>query len=121
MVTTESAGRFTNEHLFLLLSFSCFDGAFTGPWGESLSWAFVNNPDGGALAAVAASSLTNPSAVELLSEQILCRLTSGQASTIGEALAEAERTLLGLTPALDDAISTFNLLGDPATPNPWAE
>ncbi|MFC1654638.1 C25 family cysteine peptidase, partial [Myxococcota bacterium] len=121
MVTTESAGRFTNEHLFLLLSFSCFDGAFTGPWGESLSWALVSNPDGGALAAVAASSLTNPSAVELLSEQILCQLTSGEAATFGEALAKAERMLSGLSPALDDVISTFNLLGDPATPNPWAE
>jgi hypothetical protein len=121
MVTTESASRFTNQHLFLLLSFSCFDGAFTGPWGQALSWAFVNNPDGGALAAVAASSLTDPAAVELLSEQILCHLTSGQASTLGEALAEAERILTGLNPALDDVVSTFNLLGDPATPNPWAE
>jgi hypothetical protein len=121
MVTSESAGRLTNEHLFLLLSFSCFDGAFTGPWGESLSWAFVNNPHGGALAAAAASSLVDPKAVESFAEQILCRLTSGQAATLGEALAEAERTLSGLTPALDDVISSFNLLGDPATPNPWAE
>ena len=121
MVTSETAGMLTNQHLFVLLSLSCFDGAFTGPWGEALSWAFVNNPDGGALAAVAASSLTDPWAIDMISEQILCQLTSGEASTLGEALANAEQTLLELAPVVQDAIHTFNLLGDPATPNPWSQ
>jgi hypothetical protein len=121
MVTSESAGMLSNQHLFLLLSLSCFDGAFTGPWGEALSWALVNNPDGGALAAVAASSLTDPWAIDMISEQILCQLTSGEASTLGEALVRAEQALFGLSPVIQDAIHTFNLLGDPATPNPWAQ
>jgi len=121
MVTSESAGLLSNQHLFLLLSLSCFDGAFTGPWGEALSWALVSNPDGGALAAVAASSLTDPWAIDMISEQLLCQLTSGQASTLGEALDKAEQAVSGLAPAIQDAILTFNLLGDPATPNPWAQ
>ena len=121
MVTSESAGMLSNQHLFVLLSLSCFDGAFTGPWGEALSWALVSNPDGGALAAVAASSLTDPWAIDMISEQLLCQLTSGEASTLGEALARAEQAISGLAPAIQDAILTFNLLGDPATPNPWAQ
>ena len=121
LVTVDDAAGYANQHKFLLLSFSCFDGAFTGPWGEALAWSFVRNPDGGAAAALASSSLTDHWAVRMLSEQVLCQLTSGEAATVGQAVLHARKVLCGLNPALDDALATFNLLGDPATPNPWAD
>jgi peptidase C25-like protein/hemolysin type calcium-binding protein len=119
MVTTAEAAGYENDRKFLLLSFTCFDGAFTGPWGEALAWGFVRNPDGGAIAALASSSLTDPHAIGLFAEQVVCQLTSGKAATLGQALQNAGHTLSGLTPALDDSLATFNILGDPATPNPW--
>lgn len=119
IVTTSEAGLFGNALPFLLFSWSCFDGAFVGPWGEALAWAFVSNPGGGALAALASSTLTDPAAVEALAEQTLCLLTSGRAATVGAALREAKEILVPLGAAFRDAVLTFNLLGDPATPSPY--
>jgi hypothetical protein len=117
--STSHAGGLTNEHLFVMFSWSCFDGSFVGPWGESLSWAMVSNKDGGAIAAIAASTLTNPNLVNILAEHTLCLLTSGESATIGQALQQAKAELIELFPPIQDVIATFNLLGDPATPNPW--
>ena len=120
LATVESALALDNEKLFVLLSWSCFDGAFTGPWDASLAWAFVGNPKGGAVAAVASSSLSQPASVDLLSRAVNYQLTSGMAQTIGEALYNAKQQVAevpGISSA--DVVATFNLLGDPATPNPW--
>jgi hypothetical protein len=117
VLTTAGADALANQP-FLAFSWSCFDGAFTGPWGDALSWALVRNPSGGAVCAVASSSLTAPEPIELFSQQVLCRLTSGQAATIGQAVQEAKRALAPL-PVMRDTLATFNFLGDPATPNPW--
>ncbi|MBW1807867.1 MAG: hypothetical protein JRJ87_06695 [Deltaproteobacteria bacterium] len=119
IMTTQLAGLLANQQPFFLFSWSCFDGAFTGPWGDSLAWAFVQNPDGGALGALAASSLSDPRAVAELAELTLCLITSSEAETLGQAVARAKQTLLGIDQAHQDLISTFNLLGDPALPNPW--
>ncbi|MBN2525462.1 MAG: hypothetical protein JXR76_03650 [Deltaproteobacteria bacterium] len=120
LATVSSVGALSNERLFVLLSWSCFDGAFTGPWDDSLAWAFVSNPKGGAVAAVASSSLSQPASVDSLSYAVNYQLASGLAETIGEALYNAKHQLAG-QPGIPsvDAIATFNLLGDPATPNPW--
>lgn len=120
LATVTSVGTLTNEQLFVLLSWSCFDGAFTGPWDDSLAWAFVSNPTGGAVAAVASSSLSQPASVSSLSYAVNYQLASGLAESIGEALYNAKRQIAGLPgiPSVD-AVATFNLLGDPATPNPW--
>ncbi|MBN2494507.1 MAG: hypothetical protein JXR96_07960 [Deltaproteobacteria bacterium] len=119
-VLVDAAGldEFPSLEPFLLLSWTCFDGAFAGPWGESLAAAWLRSP-GGALAATASTTLSDPDALELLAEQTLCRL--GSAETLGEALLEAKRALAGLpeSPALDDLLRAYTLLGDPTSPNPW--
>jgi len=120
ILSTSSVDELENEHLFVALSWSCLDGSFVGPWGDSLSWALVSHPSGGASAAVASSTLIEPEAAAEVALDLTCRLASGEAATLGEALAETRRALRGFDPFLDDALATFNLLGDPATPNPWA-
>jgi hypothetical protein len=119
LVNSDQAAAYANAQPFLLFSWTCFDGAFVGPWAESLGWAFVRNPDGGASLATASSSLSDPRALRLLAEQTMCLLMSGKASTVGEALLEAKQNLGGTGAILDDLLATYNLLGDPAMPNPW--
>ncbi len=119
IMTTALAETLSTPSPFLLFSWSCFDGAFTGPWGESLAWAHVANVGGGAVSVLASSSLSDGKAVEMLAELTLCLLTSGTADTVGQALQQAKNLLHGLYPVHEDAVATFNLLGDPAMPNPW--
>ena len=121
LADSAQAGAYDNERPFLLLSWTCFDGGFVGPWGESLAWSFVRNPDGGALLATASTTLADPTALSELGTQLLCRLTSGESPTVGDALLEAQRALAAdASDELRDLLQTYALLGDPATPNPWA-
>lgn len=119
LLTSPQAASLENDHLFALLSFTCFDGAHVGPWGDALAWELMANPAGGACLALASTSLSDPDALALLAEQLICRLTSGRAITVGEALADAARDLAGLNPAVDDALRTYVLLGDPTWPSPF--
>ncbi len=114
----ELAARLENERPFVLLSFTCFDGAFTGPWAESLAWALVRNPAGGALAATAASTLSDPVALRELALALACGLTRGREATLGQALRAALGALAAGTPEERDMARAYHLLGDPATPFP---
>jgi hypothetical protein len=119
ILTSSDAGALANPLPFLAFSWSCFDGAFTGPWGDALAWALVRHPTAGAIASVAGSSLTHPASVQLFAREVQRALTAG-VPTLGEAVRLAKARLAGLSPGLDDTLATFNLLGDPASPNPWA-
>ncbi len=115
----DDALNLSNAKPVVLLSWTCFDGAFGGPWGESLAWAWVRNPTGGAVAVAAAATLSDPRSLDLLAEQVLCRLSSGEARTLGQALLSAKQVLGGLeNEAMDDLLDSYGLLGDPTTPNP---
>jgi hypothetical protein len=115
------ADSLQNKTPFILLSWSCFDGSFVGPWDDSLAWHFVANPHGGAAAALAGSSLSSPYAVERFSVLLSDELSNGCAPTLGEALVKAEQRLLNSigASAAQDTVNTYNLLGDPAALNPW--
>jgi len=119
LLNSTLAGGWVNPRGFVLLSWTCFDGAFVGPWGDSLAWSLVRNPRGGALLATAATTLEEPRLLEELAEELLCRLTSGGASRFGDALREAKAALAGRSPELTDLLLTYALLGDPTLPNPW--
>ena len=119
LLTSEQAIELTNERTFALFSWTCFDGAHTGPWGDSLAWSLLANPNGGAHLVTAASSLSDPVALAELGQQVICRLRSGQAATVGQALLQAKQALAGLSTAMDDVLASYNLFGDPAMPNPF--
>ncbi|HSA21781.1 MAG TPA: C25 family cysteine peptidase, partial [Myxococcota bacterium] len=101
-----------------LLSFTCFDGAFVGPWAESLAWGFVRNPAGGALAATAAATLSDPSALRRLSLALACGLARERAGSLGQVFQAALASLAAGSPAERDMARAYHLLGDPATPVP---
>jgi hypothetical protein len=113
------AAALENPRLFHLLSFTCFDGAFAGPWAESLAWAMVANPAGGALSAIASSSLSDPAVLEVLARRLVCGLHKDGLDSLGEVFQAAEADLAAGRPEVRDLVRTFNLLGDPTTPNPW--
>ncbi len=114
------ADSLENDHLFFLMSWSCFDGMFPSPWDESLAWQFVANPTAGAYGALAGSSLSNPAYVELFANQVTVELANG-ADTIGDAVAAARKQISrNLSKGALDTYHTYNLLADPAAPNPWS-
>ena len=113
------ADNLQNAHLFFVMSWSCFDGMFSGPWDASLAWQFVANPQGGAYGALAGTSLADPAFVEYFSVLVTEELASG-ADTIGAAVRSARLQLsTNLSRGAEDTLFTYNLLADPATPNPW--
>ncbi|MBN2527016.1 MAG: hypothetical protein JXR76_11535 [Deltaproteobacteria bacterium] len=113
------ANRLQNSHLFFVMSWSCFDGMFSGPWDEALAWQFVANPSAGAFGALAGSSLSDPAFVEEFALMVTKELASG-VPTMGEAVVIARRQMAQhLSKGAMDTIYTYNLLADPAAPNPW--
>lgn len=124
------AAALTNPRLFALLSWACFDGSFVGPWGESLAWSLVANPQGGAYAALASASLTDPSDSLVVASAFgtaLLQAQSAQAQgdlsplplSFGAAVRQAKNILCAQSDELDQAMAAFNLIGDPAAPLPW--
>jgi hypothetical protein len=63
--------------------------------------------------------MADPWALDALAQQLVCRLITGEAATVGEALRGAKAQLVGGGPAMVDLLLTYGLLGDPTTPNPW--
>ena len=73
------------------------------------------------MASFASASLSDPAAVAQLSVAVTEQLSQADVHTLGEAFDVAKKTMAGiLGSGQQDTASTFNLLGDPATPNPWA-
>ena len=110
-----AADGLQNTRFPLVISLSCFDGAFAGPWAESLGWHLVANPAGGAAAVLASSSLSEPGALRRLGERLLCRLAAGTEQTLGRLL---QRLPADGDDKLRELLRTFNLLGDPTLPLP---
>ncbi len=114
VLSVEDASMLNNRsRLPIFTTFSCLNGFFDHPRDDSLAEALLNTPGGGIVAAVA------PSGRSLRSQQIPIKNTfyatylSGEVATVGEALLVAKRIHLSDT-FLDNAVHTFNLLGDPA-------
>lgn len=106
-----------NAQLFALFSWSCFDGSFVGPWADSLVWELVANPLGGAYAATASASLTNPAQSAELATALWWILSREDSpGNMGEALRQAKNLIAGRHQELDQILDSFNLLGDPAAP-----
>jgi hypothetical protein len=115
LLTVEHASTLTNgNRLPIYINMTCLAGLFSHPKQESLAETLLWAPEGGAIAAVAPTSLTLPTNQTQLNETLLQELFSAERPTIGEALDRAKRTVV-LNSANDhDIVATFNLLGDPA-------
>jgi hypothetical protein len=115
LLTSQAAGELVNgDRLPIFIQMTCLTGLFSHPTQESLAEALLWAPHGGAIAAVAPSSLTLPTNQSRLNDVLLQELLSPERPPIGEALMRAKQSI-PLTTANDhDIVATFNLLGDPA-------
>ncbi len=108
------------DRLPVVTALSCLSGRFDLPGFASLGEALVRADDRGAIALWGATLLSNnPDAATLdraLYQAIFAsELTSVGASTLGEAITEALRTLVATGSADHTMPYVYQLLGDPAT------
>lgn len=80
--------------------------------GPSVNEALLAVPNGGALATVGPTGISDPGLQAQVAEGVLQRLASG--ATLGEAIRGAKAEALSLAPDARGVVEGFTLLGDPA-------
>ena len=114
ILSVEDAPTLTNRsRLPIFTTFSCLNGYFDHPQDDALAEALLFAPTGGIVAAVAPSGRSLRSQQIPINDSFYTTYLSGQQPTLGETLLTAKRSHLS-DPFLDNAVHTFNLLGDPA-------
>ena len=108
----------TAPRLPVFLALTCVAGYISLPGGECIAETLVNQPDGGAVAVLAPStSEADPDSVAY-GAQVLTGLFASRATRIGPVVQKAAADFAaGGGPRL--VVSTYNLLGDPATEVRW--
>ena len=115
LFTVGDAAELSNEDRFpIVLTMSCLNGLFTHPEIESLAEALLWNSKGGAVAALAPTSLTLTTDQTILSQAFADQLSENPGATIGEILLNAQREIPGENPGAVEVLLTFLLFGDPA-------
>jgi hypothetical protein len=106
---TEAAALVNGTKLPIVISLSCLGGFFIDGSVDSLAEILQKNPNGGAIASWASSSLTEPFGQEQLGAAAYSALFSAGPTRLGDAF------LSGLAAANDpDVRKTWVLFGDPA-------
>ncbi len=110
LLDNDSAAALTNApRLPVFLSIDCLNGFFHDVYTQSLAETLMLNPQGGAVAVVASSGLTNaPQQVRL--DLSLVRALFQNNATLGDALVQAKSTTKA-----QDVRRTYILFGDPLT------
>jgi hypothetical protein len=104
------AATFALGHPTALIGLSCLNGSFDGIAWESMSEALLRAPSAGAWVAIGSAGFADEASQSLLGFGLAKGLADG--FTWGDALLFARREL----PAdAKSVLSTFNLLGDPAS------
>ena len=115
LFTAEEAARLDNlDRLPVVLNMTCLTGLFTHPKVESLAEALLFNPNGGAAAVLAPSSLTLAYDQSFLSEPLVKEILAQPEARLGEIHLAARRQINLDTPGKRDVMLTFMLFGDPA-------
>ncbi|MCZ7568529.1 MAG: C25 family cysteine peptidase [Ardenticatenaceae bacterium] len=113
-LTTAMAGQLANgPRLPVVITMTCLTGLFSHPSQTSVAEALLWNPQGGAVAVFAPTSLTLPTSQNQLNQALVQALLD-QHLSLGEAVLQAKRSLPLNTADSHDVVATFNLLGDPA-------
>lgn len=101
-------------NLPVMINITCLAGLFTHPDTESLTEVMLWNPNGGAVAALSATSLTTPGDQAYLTQAFVQALTDHPDATLGELLLAAQRQLPIENEGVREVMDTFLLFGDPA-------
>ena len=115
LLTVDVASELNNgPRLPVFINMTCLTGLFSHPSEESLAETLLWAQNGGAIAAIAPSSLTLPNNQKPLNAALLKELLSAEDLTVGEALMRAKQSVPLGNNNQQDIVATFNLLGDPA-------
>lgn len=114
LFTVEDVGRMTNEHLPVVINMTCLAGLYTHPSVLSLAESMLWQPDGGAVAVLAPTSLTLSYDQSYWGLPLARALTQGEYVRLGEAYLAAQRQMPVDHPGGQDVLQTFLLFGDPA-------
>jgi len=115
LLTVDVASELNNgPRLPVFINMTCLTGLFSHPSEESLAETLLWAQNGGAIAAIAPSSLTLPNNQRPLNAALLKELLSTEDLTVGEALMRAKQSVPLDNNNQKDIVATFNLLGDPA-------
>jgi hypothetical protein len=109
----EAAELQNGERLPVFVTLTCLNGLFTHPKQNSLAEALIWQPQGGAVAVLAPTSLTLANDQALLSSALVQAVREQPDITLGEALLAAQRSMDLITPGRRDVLYTFLLFGDP--------
>lgn len=104
-----------SSHPSVVVQFGCWNTYYVSPHADTMSHAFLLNPNGAATAVLGASTLTSAANDIELAGYLAENLASGSL-TLGEALLDAKRSVdrnAGGTTA--DVLLGWTLLGDPAS------
>jgi hypothetical protein len=112
--TADVASLSNHAHLPVVLNMTCLNGLFTHPQVESMAEALLWQPQAGAVAVLAPTSLTLPTDQSFLSTPLVQALQDQAGVTLGEALLQARRQVPLHDPGTRDVMETFLLFGDPA-------
>lgn len=115
LFTTENTAALQNDQtLPVILNFTCLTGLFTHPQEISLAESYLWNPDGGAAAVLAPSSLTLPDNQQFLSNAIAQAHRDPPGDRLGDMVLEAWRSVPLDSQDARDVMRTFMIFGDPA-------
>ncbi|RME46927.1 MAG: hypothetical protein D6791_07060 [Chloroflexi bacterium] len=112
--TADTQGLDNGDRLPVVLNMTCLTGLFTHPEVDSLAETMLWEEGGGAVAVLAATSLTLPNDQSFLSEALVETLLRNPQPTLGEAVLEAKRRVPADEAGTRDVMQTFLLFGDPA-------
>ena len=119
LFTVEDIVHLANPTLPVVINMTCLTGLFTHPSVVSFAEALLWQPNGGAIAVLAPTSLTLPSDQSFLSQSLANEIVSANVSTLGEILLNAQRRIPPNV-GTQEVLMTFLLFGDPAIRLPVA-
>ena len=102
------------NRLPIVVNMTCLTGLFTHPKATSLTETLLWQPEGGAVAALAPTSLTPANDQSFLSNAIAQALLDDPNARLGQLLLRAQRQVPLQDPGTREVVETFLLFGDPA-------
>ena len=115
LLNDDSAAALANApRLPVVLTFDCLNGFFHDVYTQSLSEALLLNNQGGAVAVVASSALTDAQPQAQLDRKLVQSLFQNGGTTLGDALVQAKAAIKA-----KDVRRTYLLFGDPLLRLKW--
>ncbi len=114
LFTVDDAAGLENAALPVVLNLTCLTGLYTHPEVESLADAFLFNPNGGAVAVLAPTSLTLAADQNFLTRPLVQEMLANPGATLGQVHLAARREISLESAGQRDVMMTFLLFGDPA-------